>query len=65
LRKTYEVRYRQFARGRRSIQSITVPARDEEEIKKRFKATVALMELFKFVPLRYAQLISVFEKKEA
>lgn len=62
--KTYEVRYRQFARGRRSIKTITVPAPNAENAKKHFEATIQLMKYFKFTPLRHAQLISVFEKKE-
>ena len=49
LKKTYEVRYRQFARGRRSIKTITVPAPNAENAKKHFEATIQLMKYFKRV----------------
>jgi hypothetical protein len=65
LKKTCEVRYRQFARGRRSIKTITVPAPNAENAKKHFETTIQLMKYFKFTPLRHAQLISLFPAKEA
>lgn len=64
--KTYELRFRQFARGRRSIKATTrISANTRAEAALLFHQTVLLGKFFKDPSLRHAKLISVFPAKEA
>jgi hypothetical protein len=61
--KIYELRFRQFARGWRSIRTMTIPAERVEDVKERFELSIQLMRRLKLTSVCHAQLISVFEKE--
>lgn len=63
--KTYELRFRQFARGRRSIKATRMSANTQAEAALLFHQTVLLGRIFKDPSMCHAQLISVFPAKEA
>lgn len=63
--KTYEVRFRQFKKGRRSIKVVRVTANGANEAKRSFGLAILTGRLLKDPSVRHAQLISVFPAKEA
>jgi hypothetical protein len=61
--KIYELRYRQFARGRRSTKTTIVVSDSVENVKRRFEENRQMAIRHKLPPHRHVQLISVFAKE--
>lgn len=61
MKKKFEVRYRQFARGRRSIKTAIVFDDSVENVRYRFEDIRQTAIDNKLTRHRHAQLISVFE----